>query len=64
MFSQQLLLQLLHIEVLCFWKGVSGQQISSFALQIGDLPFHPSSAAAAVAKEMLPVPCANVYFSP
>lgn len=69
------LLQSLHTEELCFWQEVSGQQISAFALQIGDLPFHPSSAATAaaaaahfhlchplptVAKEMLPDPQGDV----
>lgn len=49
-----------HIATLCGvnhrfseWLGcrqeVSGQQISAFALQIGDLPSHPSSTAAAAA---------------
>lgn len=49
-----------HIATLCSvnhrcseWLGcrqeVSGQQISAFALQIGDLPSHPSSTAAAAA---------------
>lgn len=39
------------------WLGcrreVSGQQISAFALQIGDLPSHPSSTAAAAAAAQL-----------
>lgn len=66
----KVLFQSLHTEELCFWQKVSGQQIFVFALQIGDLPFHPSAAAAAqfhpcyplpsVAKEMLPDPRVDV----
>lgn len=58
---------------------MSGQQISAFALQIGDLPSHPSSTAAAaaaaaqlhacprvpaVAKEMLREPRFKVCICP
>lgn len=70
----KVLFQSLHTEELRFWQEVSGQQISAFALQIGDLPFHPSSAAAAataaqfhpchplatVAKEMFPNPRGDI----
>lgn len=60
-----------HSELLGHRQEMSGQQISAFALQKGDLPSHPSPAAAAqlhpcppvptVAREMLTDPRCEVF---